>query len=306
MARNETRDDGDARPLRVYVTENTWNLPRIVARRNGYFEDAGLAVEFVERSFRDIESEDIYERKNKHLFDNDGVDVYSACVWGTIKRAWDSPRGRIVAHNARSGNLPYTVFARRDTGISGPADLAGVTVGIKNHSGSHYATIAALEEHLDEDRIDVAHVGRPITRLEALHDGEIDAATLMGPEIAMAELLGMERVLTFSHGGSIIVPRTTTDEAVAAFVDALNRAIDDVNERPDDYRGYFVELAERSLADAPEIRGLLDLEALRERLTVPHYDEKVRPVEEADVARKLRWMKRHGLIAEEADMRQLV
>lgn len=283
--------------LKLYVTQNTWNFPRTVAKEQGYFEEEGLDVELVERPFRETEDEDIYIRKNIDLFEDEEVDVYSACVWGTIKRTWDSDRGEIVAHNAVSENLPYTIFTRPETAIHEPADLANVTVGIKNHSGSHYSTIEELETVLDEEGISVEHVGRPINRLWALIEDEVRAATLVGPVAQIASNLGMQVVSEFSHGGAFIAPKTVTDREVDALVAAINRAIEDINENPEAFRDYFVEMAKNELAAVPELEERVDVDAVLDELVVPYYDEKVRRADREDLERKIEWMQRYDLLS---------
>lgn len=291
--------------LKIYYTHNTWNFPRKVAHDRGYFEDEGLDVELVEKPTSCTEDEDITARKNLDLFQKDELDVYSACEWGTIKRTWAISKGNIFAHRPPSSNVPYTIFTRPETGIEGVEDLANVPVGIKEHSGSHYSTIEALEEHLPREEVEVVHSGRPIKRLRALVKGELDAATLMGPEIAVAESLGLVKVTSFRHGGAFVGPDELDRETMEKFIRAVNRAIEDINRNPGEFKDHFLDMAESELEQFEEEFDV-DWSDLRERIEVPRYDGKIVLTDEKEVENKLTWMQDHELLDSSAVTSRIV
>jgi len=82
-----------------------------------------------------------------------------------------------------------------------PADLAGVPIAVGLMAGSHYNVPYRLERHLPLDAIEVAPVGGFGRRLEALLDGEVEAASLLDPQIYMVFTPGQLRVRQEIGGG---------------------------------------------------------------------------------------------------------
>jgi NitT/TauT family transport system substrate-binding protein len=61
-------------------------------------------------------------------------------------------------------------------------------------------------------------------RLQALLDGEVEAASLLPPQIAMAEQLGLRKVIEDRFHTLWWVPVSAEPETVAAYLRALDRA----------------------------------------------------------------------------------
>jgi NitT/TauT family transport system substrate-binding protein len=81
-------------------------------------------------------------------------------------------------------------------------DLAGVAVGVGYHSGSHFATLQALEAVLSPDEVKLTFQGPPNERLDALLGRQVQAATTWGVPLYIAEAFGFRKVLdaTFMIG----------------------------------------------------------------------------------------------------------
>ena len=77
-----------------------------------------------------------------------------------------------------------------ESAIRNAADLAGVTVGVGYHSGSHFTTLQALENLLKPDEINLQFVGGPNDRLPLLLDRKVPAATLFGTQLYVLEQQG--------------------------------------------------------------------------------------------------------------------
>src|SRR6185295_3714578 len=105
-------------------------------------------------------------------FEEGKADIYRACEWGQIRRAYDNPAGPIVAR--RPAMVYQGIFVRPDSPISAPINLAGKRVGVQFHQGSHYATLAMLEGFMRRDEINLVHSGTVGERYEALMSGETD------------------------------------------------------------------------------------------------------------------------------------
>ena len=63
-------------------------------------------------------------------------DVYRACEWGQIRRTYDSKRKGPIA-GKRPAMIFQAVFVRPDSPLNTPIQLAGKTIGVQFHQGSH-------------------------------------------------------------------------------------------------------------------------------------------------------------------------
>jgi len=152
-------------------------------------------------------------------FEQGKADIYRACEWGQIRRAYDNPKGPIVAR--RPAMVYQSVFVREDSPINATINLANKTVGVQFHQGSHYVTLAMLEGFIPREQINVVHSGTVQERYEAMMNGETDAATLMEPWVTLAHKNGCKEIVgTFYQGtenaGADLDPKIW---------DAANRAV---------------------------------------------------------------------------------
>ena len=60
-------------------------------------------------------------------FEQGKADVYRACEWGQIRRAYDNPKGPIVAR--RPAMIYQSIFVRGDSPVNAAIALAGKSVG---------------------------------------------------------------------------------------------------------------------------------------------------------------------------------
>ena len=75
-------------------------------------------------------------------------------------------------------------------------------IGVGYHSGSHFATVQALESVLAPGEVKLTFQGPPNERLDALLDRQVPAATAWGVPLYIAEAFGFRKVLdaTFMIG----------------------------------------------------------------------------------------------------------
>jgi hypothetical protein len=79
---------------------------------------------------------------------------------------------------------PAGVFVRADSELRTPDDLAGVPISVGYQSGSHYATIQALEQYLPPDRIALNFAdGMLFSRMEKFIEGRSPACTLFSGDL---------------------------------------------------------------------------------------------------------------------------
>ena len=91
-------------------------------------------------------------------------------------------------------------------------------------AGSHFNVPYRLERYLPLAHIKTVNTGGFGARLKALLDGEVEAASLLPPQIAMAEQLGLRKIIEDTFKTLWWVPERFEPEAVRAYLRALERA----------------------------------------------------------------------------------
>lgn len=194
--------------------------------------------------------------------------VSCACHW-TVNMAAANGHGKLWADCYSIS--PAGIFVANDSPIRKLEDLAGVAVDVGYQSGSHYATIQALETRVARDQIKLDFSGRPNVRLKRLVDGDTQAATLFGSQLYIAEQLGFRRVAdaTFMIAG--MVPEGTDPADVTKYYEALRRAQMEIDLDHQRFTHYF-------LNDVPEeYRDRIDTAAFGpgERLVFEPYSPEI-------------------------------
>ncbi|WP_408957166.1 ABC transporter substrate-binding protein [Natrinema sp. 74] len=288
--------------VRLFHLPFSFMLPQKVASERGYFREEGLAVDLVERDRRDVEVK--YIPAEETLTDDYDVDLYPICKWESIRRTWEMDDGRIIA-NGTFADLPYTVFTRPESDIETAADLATVPVGVNLRTGQEYTARKALEEHVPADAVDLVGCGMPTDRLQALHEGRVDAVTLIDPHSTLADHLGFRRLLEYDNHMGIVGSDDVDRDLLEAFLCAYERAVADINADPDAFRDTYLELLEAEEGVAPDLFDAVDVDAVREEIDVPRY-EVPEPVDRDELDDHLAWMQARGLLDEDATIDDVV
>ena len=187
-----------ATPLKhVKIAPKGMGLNDFVAQQEGFFAAEGLDVEFDWKTFRGTQSSwkdfDYFQRPQDKPYTESKEDVIQgACVWGSICNA-GAGMGRFVSE--AYGLSPWAIFVRADSRIRKPEDLKDVPVSVGMRAGSHFNVPYRLEKFLPLEHIKVVNTGGFGARLKALLDGEVEAASLLPPQIAMAEQLGLRAII---------------------------------------------------------------------------------------------------------------
>ncbi|MGN6572968.1 MAG: ABC transporter substrate-binding protein [Pseudolabrys sp.] len=211
---------------RVKIAPKGMGLNDFVAQQEGFFAAEGLDVEFDWKTFRGTQSSwkglDYLHRPQDKPYTEDKEDVIQgACVWGSICNA-GAGMGRFVAE--AYGVSPWAIFVRPDSKIQKPEDLKDVPVSVGMRAGSHFNVPYRLEKYLPLEHIKVVNTGGFGARLKALLDGEVEAASLLPPQIAMAEQLGLRAIIRDTFKTLWWVPGNTDPEVVTGYLRALDRA----------------------------------------------------------------------------------
>lgn len=223
-----------------FIIEPHFRLQEWVAEEKGYFKDEGLDYEFRET----VRSSDgkIHDKGDKQgafqsLEAGRKSDVSCACHW-TVNVAAAKGHGKLY------GDLysvsPAGIFVQPDSNIKTPADLAGVPVSVGYQSGSHYATVQALEQYLPADKINLSYAdGMLFRRMELLLEGKAPAVSLFSGPYYFAEQLGYRKVIDTTFMISTMIHGTPDPSDLKKFFNALRRAQRDIDLRPEQYTHYY-------------------------------------------------------------------
>jgi NitT/TauT family transport system substrate-binding protein len=211
---------------RVRVAPKGMGLNDFVAMQEGFFAAEGLDVEFDWKTFRGTQSSwkglEYFQRPQDRPYTEEKQDVVQgACLWGTICNA-SAGMGRVVTEGY--GDSPWAIFVRPESKIRRPEDLKDVPVSVGMRAGSHFNVPYRLEKYLPLEHIKTVNTGGFGARLKALLEGEVEAASLLPPQIAMAEQLGLRKIIEDRFKTLWWVPDSATPEAVHGYMRALDRA----------------------------------------------------------------------------------
>ncbi|WP_181779822.1 nitrate ABC transporter substrate-binding protein [Pseudonocardia pini] len=214
----------------IVVSPNhaVFDLPEIVAVQEGLFDAVGLAVRFADSPDRSADAKrDPAARHKESLFTTARADVYNVCEWGGIDRLERDTRGGRIGH-LRAAVVSQALVSLDDD-LNEPHDLADVPVAVNDYTGSHYTALHLLEGTVPRERITLAHVGPPATRLDRLLAGESRATMLMEPFLSAALSHGAHVLGTYAYRGSQVVAPHLTAEQQEAYRTAVDKAVDLIN-----------------------------------------------------------------------------
>lgn len=271
-----------------FIIEPHFRLQEWIAEEKGYFKDEGLDYEFREL---------IRSTGGKHHDKGDKVGAYQsfeegrkanvscACHW-TVNVAASKGHGRLYADVYSVA--PAGVFVPADSPVKNPEDLAGVPISVGYQSGSHYATIQALEPYLPLEKINLSYKeGMLFARFEDLIEGKAPAVSLFSGPYYFAEQLGFRKVIDTTFMIGTMIHGDPDPEDLRKFFNALRRAQRDLDLRPDRYTHYYKnEFPERFHARMDTRRWGPGERLVFEPYTKEAHDE------------TFEWIARHGIFRE--------
>jgi ABC-type nitrate/sulfonate/bicarbonate transport system substrate-binding protein len=230
-----------------FVIEPHFRLQEWVAEEKGYFRAEGLDYEF---------KEFVRASGGAHHVKGDKVGAFQsiekgreanvtcACHW-TVNVA--ASRGHTKLYADAYSVAPCGIFVPADSPVKSPADLADVPISVGYQSGSHYATVQALEQYMPADRIKLSYgEGMLFGRMEAFLEGRAPACTLFSGPYYFAEQLGFRKVIDNTFMIASMLNGTPEPDDIRKFFRALRRAQRDIDLRPELYTHYYkAEFPER-------------------------------------------------------------
>jgi len=211
--------------IKVSVAPKGMGLNDFVAMQAGFFRDEGLDVEFDMKTFRGTQSSwkdlQYFDRPQDRPYSEGRSVIQGACAWGSVCNA-GAGMGKFVPDCY--GVSPWGIFVRPDSRIKRPEDLKDVPVAVGMRAGSHFNVPYRLEKYLPLENIKTVNVGGFGARLSALLAGEVEAASLLPPQIDMAKQLGLRAVIEDTFHTIWWVPDDMPADVTAKYLRALDRA----------------------------------------------------------------------------------
>jgi NitT/TauT family transport system substrate-binding protein len=190
--------------------------PFQLAQHKGYFEDAGLEVEFrVGRGGADVATQ---------------VAVGNADLGGGIG---DTPiivraNGLDIRGVALLGGRGLTQLAwRKDSGITGPADLEGKSIGVLAFQDTTYYNLLGVLAN--------AGINRDDADIQAVGSGGIIQLMIAGSLQAMS---GVPEWIAAIEAAGVEVDQMPVDEVFPAMAQAIIASDETIAERPEVVRGF--------------------------------------------------------------------
>jgi hypothetical protein len=223
-----------------FVIEPHFRLQEWVAEEKGYFRAEVLDYEFQEL----IQSSDGHHHAApgkvgafQSIERGRASNVTCACHW-TVNVA--ASRGHTRLYADAYSVAPVGIFVPAESPIRTPADLAGVPISVGFQSGSHYATVQALEPYLSVDQIKLSFdEGMLFHRMDAYLQGTVPATTLFSGPYYFAEQLGHRKIIDTTFMIAAMINGEPDPDDVHRYYRALRRAQRDIDVRPEVYTHYY-------------------------------------------------------------------
>ena len=223
-----------------FVIQPHFRLQEWVAEEKGYFKEEGLDYVFQEEVLKTdgkIHDQGVKAGAYQSFEKGRTSDISCACHW-TVGVAASTGHGKLYPDVYSVS--PAGVFVPADSPVRKPEDLANVPISVGYQSGSHYATIQALEQFMPSDKVNLSfNDGMLFRRLELLVDGKVPAATLFSGPYYFAEQLGFRKIIDATFMITTMITGNPDPEDVRKFFRALRRAQRDIDLRPDRYTHYY-------------------------------------------------------------------
>ena len=206
-----------------------------IALDEGYFEAEGLEPELLPDVMHKVSSHarsPYFQRPQDQPFMESLQVANSACEWGSVCNA-GAGMGKFVSD--LYGVARFAIFTRPDAPFNRLADLRDVPVGVGLMAGSHFTTLRTLEAALPREHIRIENVGGPGRRLLALRKGEVDVATLLDPEIPIAEGEGFRRLASGEFRTLFWVSAGIPTDVLGAYFKVLRGADQALRAQPQKY-----------------------------------------------------------------------
>jgi len=283
----------------------TWELVQQVAEEHGYFEAEGVETDLSyfapgTQDFSD-QGENAYETDWWEELDDQG-ETHGVCEWNAIQETSETDRQIIGSYS----EWDRVLFAEADSDIDSVEDLKGRSIGINEYATSFYSIPEMLEtEGFEEDEIVLEHIGSAEDRFDAVKAGEVDAIGVLEPYVTLGKYdEELKAVYEGPCRAALVAPAEIDPDQVEAFRNALNSAVEDINDDLDHYRDVYVDLLEEAAAEDEESFEDVDFDRLRTDFELRNFLP-VRAPDEERIEGTTEWMSEKGYVEDEEEVTTL-
>jgi NitT/TauT family transport system substrate-binding protein len=220
---------------KVSVVPHFSRLHEWIAMEEGYFQEERLDAEMLPEVMHAVsghKGDNYGERPQDLPFVRQQKVTNSACEWGTACNA-GAGMGRLVPDLYTVGR--FAIFTKPGSTVTRLIELRDVPVGVGMRAGSHFTALETLSQVLPREHISLTHTGGPGTRLVALLNGEIEAANLLDPEIAIAESRGLRKLAQGEFRMTFWVAPDIEPDVLNRYFRALRKADEALAKQPEKY-----------------------------------------------------------------------
>jgi NitT/TauT family transport system substrate-binding protein len=229
--------------LRMALLPIMDTLPFYVAEQQGFYADEGIEVVLLPaKSAQERDALLQAGEVDGMLTDLPGVGIFDR----------DEAQVKVVAiaRKAYPDSPLFRVLSAPNSGITTPAQLAGVEIAISQNTVIEYITDRMLTlSGVPADQIAIQEISAIPVRFEQLMAGQIQAATLPDPLAQGAVAAGATLVVDDSqfadYAQSVLVfgvdAIKNKPETIAKFLKAWDRAAAELNTNPEAYRELLIE-----------------------------------------------------------------
>ncbi len=279
--------------LKIGVLQLEDAMPVFVAEKNSYFTQENVDVELV-RFQSAVEQESAIQ--SGHL---DGI-INDLIVATLLKESGQNIKVTSIALGSTPEEGKFAIVAAPKSGIKTLQDLKGKKVGIANNTIIEYVTDGMLKDGgIDPSLVNKVSVPKIPVRMEMLFNNQLDAIVVPDPLLSFAEFKGASIVVQDTarnlSQSVVIFNQQTLEEkkgAVQAFYRAYTKAVDSLNNHPDDYKQLLIENV-----NIPE--------PIAKAYQIQSYPRPQLPAEE-DINNVLEWMTQKGLLQSKLKYQDLV
>ncbi|MGI6686339.1 MAG: ABC transporter substrate-binding protein [Bacillota bacterium] len=291
--RQEGLGQTDKEKLKIGVLPIEDTMPLLVAEKNGYFIEENLQVELV--NFQSP-----VEQSNAMQSGEMNGMVTDMIVAALLKDSGLDLKMTSITLGVTPKEGRFAIIASPNSKVKTLHDLKGKGIGISHNSIIEYVTDGLLKEGgINPTEVKKVSVPKIPVRMEMLFSNQIDAITVPDPLVTLAEFKGGKIIAedtskNLSQAVMLFDQRTLDNNknAVEALYRAYIKAVDDLNNHPEDYKDLLIKTA-----NIPE--------PIAEDYQMQHYPKPQAPSEE-DVNNILDWMGKKGLLKNPLKYQDLV
>lgn len=292
-ANNGSKEAGEKISLKIGTMPSIDAFPLVVAKENGYFSDEKLDVEVV--VFQSPVERDAALQSGQ--IDGTVTDIVSAAL---VQDGGTGIKITTITSGVTPEEGPFAIMAAPNSGISGIADLKGKSIGVSTNTVIEYVTEGILTEGgLKASDVDMTMVPKIPLRMEMVLNGQLDAGTFPEPMISFLGSKGAIRVADDTQTDLSQAVLVMTDKALETKKDGLTRffkaykkAVDSINNEPENYRSLFVK----------EVRVP---EEVKDIIAVPSFSVPQNPTQ-SQVNNVLDWLNQKGLLNQQLKYEDLI